>query len=120
MLVLLFPAELHAASLETNELFFSGLKLFIGMIIVAGLMLFVYFLNRKGIGFLNGGKVSRINIAEIRHVGGRKMLCLVEVNGQELLLGLGNERIDFLCHLTGKDGIAEFKNEFREQIEEER
>lgn len=119
-LVLFFPTELLAATLEENDLIFSGLKMFIGMIVVVGLMLLVYVLHRKGIGILKAGKANRINIVEIRHLGGRKMLCLAEVNGQEFLLGLGNDRIDLLCRLTDKEAIADFKSEFRKQIEEER
>jgi flagellar protein FliO/FliZ len=118
--VLFFPTELLAIQMETNDLFFSGLKMFIGMIIVVGLMLLVYVLNRKGIKFLKGSKVGRIKIVEMHHVGGRKMLCLVEVSGQELLLGLGNERIDFLYHFNDRHAGKGFENELRECVEAER
>jgi flagellar protein FliO/FliZ len=120
VLVFFFPATVRAASLETNDLFFSGLKMFIGMMVFVGLMLFVYFLNRKGIKFLKGSKAGRIKIVEMRHVGGKKMLCMVEVKGREFLLGLGNERIDFLYDFTDTQANAAFENELRRHVEVER
>ncbi len=104
LFVLLIPSNLWGSQSENIDLFFSGLKMFIGMIIVVGLMLLVYVLNKKGIKFLKGGKPGLIQILETRPVGGKKMLCLVEVKGQELLLGIGNERIDFLHHLDSCSG----------------
>jgi flagellar protein FliO/FliZ len=119
LLILFFPAELWAASLQPNDLFFSGLKMFIGMIVVVGLMLLVYVLNRKGIGFLKKDKTGRIKIVEMRHLGGKKMLCMVEVKGRELLLGLGNERIDFLYDFSHSRAINGFENELQQHVEAE-
>lgn len=118
--VLFFPAELRAASMDTSDLFFSGLKMFIGMIVVVGVMLLVYFLNRKGVGFLKKNKTGRIKIVEMRHLGGKKMLCMVEVKGRELLLGLGNERIDFLYDCSGSRVIDSFENELHRHVEVEK
>jgi flagellar protein FliO/FliZ len=120
LLILFFPAELWAASIEPIDLFFSGLKMFIGMVIVVGLMLLVHVLNRKGIGFLKKDKTGRIKIVEMRHLGGRKMLCMVEVKGRELLLGLGNERIDFLYDFSDSKLNIDFANELQRQAEAER
>jgi flagellar protein FliO/FliZ len=118
--ILFFPAELRAASLETTDLFFSGLKMFIGMIFVVGLMLLVYALNRKGIGFLKKDRTGRINIVEMRHLGGRKMLCMVEVKGRELLLGLGNDRIEFLYDFSDSPVHKGFANELQRHVEADR
>ena len=118
--ILFFPVELWAASLETPDLFFSGLKMFIGMIIVIGLMLLVYALNRKGIGFFKKDRTGRINILEMRHLGGRKMLCMVEVKGKELLLGLGNDRIDFLYDFSASPAHNGFANELQRHVEADR
>jgi flagellar protein FliO/FliZ len=117
LLVLFFPAELQAGSMESIDLFFSGLKMFSGMIIVVGIMLLVYALNRKGIGFLKKNKSDRIKIMEMRHLGGRKMLCMVEVKGRELLLGLGNERIDFLYDFSGSPTNTIFEKELQRHAE---
>jgi flagellar protein FliO/FliZ len=117
LLVLFFPAELQAGSLESIDLFFSGLKMFSGMIILVGIMLLVYALNRKGIGFLKKNKSDRIKIMEMRHLGGRKMLCMVEVKGRELLLGLGNERIDFLYDFSSSSTNTNFEKELQRHAE---
>lgn len=118
--VLLFPAELWAAQSETIDLFFSGLKMFIGMIIVVGLMMLVYAINRKGIKLLKGGKTGLIRILETRHVGGKKMLCLVEVRGEELLLGIGNERINFIHHFNRSQSASGFENKLQDHLETKR
>lgn len=118
--ILLFPADLWAAQSETIDLFFSGLRMFIGMIIVVGLMLLIYVLNRKGIKFLKGSKTSHIKILEMRPVGGKKILCLVEVRGEELLLGLGNERVDFLYHFNSHRSNISFEDNLQEHFETKR
>jgi flagellar protein FliO/FliZ len=118
--ILFFPFELWAASLETTDLFFSGLKMFIGMTIIIGLMLLVYTMNRKGIGFFKKNRTGRINIVEMRHLGGSKMLCMVEVKGRELLLGVGNDRIDFLYDLSDSPVHCGFADEFQRYVEAEK
>ncbi len=115
--ILLFPADLWAAQSETIDLFFSGLRMFIGMIIVVGLMLLIYVLNRKGIKFLKGSKTGHIKILEMRPVGGKKILCLVEVRGEEILLGLGNERVDFLYHFDSHRSNISFEDNLKEHFE---
>jgi flagellar protein FliO/FliZ len=118
--ILFFPFELWAASLETTDLFFSVLKMFIGMIIIIGLMLLVYAMNRKGIGFFKKDRTGRINIVEMRHIGGRKMLCMVEVKGRKLLLGLGNDRIDLLYDFSDLPPHSGFADEFQRHVEAEK
>ena len=118
-MIAFFPARVMAADSGSSGLFFPGLRLIAGMAVIIGLMLLVYIVNRKGITFLKRGGTNRINIMETRPVGGRKVLCLVEVRGQELLLGLGNERIDFLCRLgdarEGDDFESSLQSCFQEK-----
>lgn len=120
LLILLYPSELLAASIETSNLFIAGMKMFVGTVAVVGLMVLVYVLNRRGFQFLKAKKAGRINIVEIRPIGGRKMLCLIEVKGQEFLLGMGNERIDFLYHFSDGHAGCGFENELMEHAEVER
>lgn len=120
LFVLFYPFDLWAAQSDTVDLLFSGLKMFIAMIIVIGFMLLIYVLNRKGVKFFKGTKSGRINIVEMRHVGGKKILCLVEVQGKEFLLGLGNERIDFLYHFGDSPSSAGFENQLHEYFEEKK
>ena len=118
--LLVFSARAWAADSGDPDLFVSGLKMVVGMAVVIGLMLLVYFMNKKGIGFLKRGGTSRINIVETRPVGGRKMLCLVEVDGQSLLLGIGNDRIDFLCNVGSSSKKKGFENSLQNCFQEKK
>lgn len=70
-----------------------------GLFIVLGVVLLLYYLSRKGFGFLPATKSGAIKIVEMRHLMPKKALCLVEVRGKELLLGIGTERIEVLSML---------------------
>lgn len=114
---LLAPARLWAASFSPPDLWLSGLKLLVGMLLVIGLMLLVYVLNRKGLAFFKSGRPNRIQILETRPVGGRKSLCLVRVRGEDLLLGLGNDRVDLLLHFEEASDGDRFETELQERFE---
>jgi flagellar protein FliO/FliZ len=115
--LLLSPAPLWAAEPEPINLFHSGLKVFLGLAVVVGIMLLFHVVNRKGFKFLESRQASRIRIVETRPVGGRKSLCLVEVEGERLLLGLGSDRVDCLHHFDGAKAGGRFEKELEAQVE---
>lgn len=119
VVLLLCPGLSWAGPPEPVNFFQSGIKLFIGMAIVVGVMLLFHVLNRKGFRFLENRHGGRIRIVETRAVGGRKSLCLVEVEGVRLLLGLGNDRVDCLHHFTPASGETRFERQLREEAEEQ-
>ena len=80
------------------------LKMLAALGLVVGLMFLLSAgLRRFRLGPKGGGET--IQIKETRPLGARKVLCLVEVRGQEMLLGITPERIEFLSHIeTGHSG----------------
>ena len=66
---------------------------------VLGIVLLLYALGRKGMGkgWLPNAKGGAIRIVEMRHLAPKKSICLIEVRGEELLLGVGLERIEVLA-----------------------
>ncbi|MCK5913435.1 MAG: flagellar biosynthetic protein FliO, partial [Desulfuromusa sp.] len=40
-------------------------------------------------------------------LGGRKFLCVVKVRGEEMLLGLSNDRIEYLSKVSSGDKFSE-------------
>ncbi len=83
------------------------LKMFGALAVVVGLLLLFYAASRKGFGFLPRTRDGQIQMIEIRSLGGKKFLCLVQVRGQELLLGVSNERIECLTELpAAKNNFA--------------
>ena len=102
LLFLLYPATARAA--ETAEVagpgvLGSGLRLLAGLLLVVGLLLLFYALTRRGLSWLPKPRAGAIHIREMRPLGPKKSLCLVEVRGRELLLGLSADRIELLCQL---------------------
>ncbi|MGM0453289.1 MAG: FliO/MopB family protein [Thermodesulfobacteriota bacterium] len=115
MIICMVPSPLWASPGEPVNMFAAGMKLLVGLAFVIGLMLLFHVLNRKGFLFLQGRSGGRIQIVETRPVGGRKSLCLVEVRGEQILLGIGNDRIDCLHHFGPR-----FEEELQAQVETEK
>ncbi|MCF8024799.1 MAG: flagellar biosynthetic protein FliO [Desulfobacteraceae bacterium] len=117
---MLLPSRLWAASPEPVDFFSSGVKLFVGMAVVIGIMLLIHVLNRKGFKFLESRQSRRIKIVETRPMGGRKSLCLVEIEGERLLLGVGNDRVNMLYHFNGTPDAGCFEDELQARVEAEK
>ncbi|MCF6289657.1 MAG: flagellar biosynthetic protein FliO [Desulfobacterales bacterium] len=98
VVVLATPVPALAAG-SPSGLLVPGLKMVAGLAVVLGLLYLLHALSRKGLFMMPGAKQGLIRIVEVRSLGGRKGLCLVEVRGQELLLGFGPERIECLARL---------------------
>ncbi len=88
--------------LETTDpsLLSVALRMVWGLLIVLGILLVIYAFMRKRLSFLKNNQNSEIKIKEIRHIVPKKSLCLVEVGGQEFLLGIGTENITLLSAIT--------------------
>jgi flagellar protein FliO/FliZ len=116
ILLLLAPQLLLAADkLEEPSLLASALKMVAALVVIIGLLLLFYAASRKGFGILPKQRSGSIKVLETRPLGGRKFLCLVSVRGQELLLGISNERIENLGAVPAR---AEFADALQEQVGE--
>lgn len=113
--LLLVPIQAFAAEAEASPgLFTAWLKLLAGLAVVLGLLYLFYALSRKGmLSFLPGVREGAIKIVEVKSLGPKKGLCLVQVRGQELLLGFGSERIDCLANL----GPVRAEESFADKLE---
>ncbi len=74
----------------------AGMRMVWGLLIVLGILLIIYALMRKRLSHIKNNGNSQIKIKEIRHLMPKKSLCLVEVRGQEFLLGIGTDTINLL------------------------
>lgn len=118
ILPLLFLASpvFAADTIAEPSLLGSSLKMVAALGVVVGLLLLIYAASRKGFGVLPQKKNGLIQVLETRPLGGRKFLCVVKVRGEEMLLGLSNDRIEYLSKLSSSDKFAETL----QQVEEER
>ena len=114
---LLLPSEVWAAPYDPPGLWATGLKLLVGTLLVIGLMLLVYVLNRKGFSLFRNSSPSRIQIVENRPVGGKKSVCLVRVRGEDFLLGLGGDQVQLLFHFGSSQDDHRFESELQERVE---
>ncbi len=100
LLSLLLPsAALAAATGGGGTGWAEVFRMLAGLGIVLGILFLLYAVVRRGFGPIPGARDSQLKIVEMRHLGPRKSLCLVEVRGKEFLLGVASERIDLLCRL---------------------
>ncbi len=116
-LLLLAPGLLRAAEqAEDPGLLIPALKMVAALGVIIGLLLLLYAASRKGFGFLPKQSEGAIKVLETRSLGGKKFLSLVSVRGEELLLGISNERIECLSKLPPR---GDFSHELQQQLAEE-
>lgn len=93
-----------------------ALKMIGGLAVIVGLLLLIYAASRKGFGFLPNQREGAIKILETKSLGGKKFLCLVSVRGEDLLLGMSNERIECLSKLPPR---SDFSETLQQQLEDD-
>ncbi len=71
-----------------------------GLLVVLGIILVLYGIVRKRFSLLATSSGGKIKILEVKPMMGKKALCLVDVKGQEYLLGISGETISHIATLT--------------------
>ncbi len=115
LFVLIAEPVCAAETIAAPSFLGSSLKMAAALAFVIGLLLLLYAASRKGFGVLPQKKGGVIEVLETRSLGGRKFLCVVKVRGEELLLGLSNDRIECLSKLSPSERFADTL----QQVEEE-
>ena len=114
LFLVLTPQFLAAAEkLEEPSMLTYSLKMVAALVVIIGLLLLIYAASRKGFGILPKQRAGSIKVLETRPLGGKKFLCLVSVRGQDMLLGISNERIENLGNLPPR---AEFADTLQETL----
>lgn len=88
-------------------LFASMIKLFSGLAVVIGVLLVAYYFAREYLGKMNkvSGKGKLINVIATHYLAPKKSIMLIEVAGERLVIGVGNE-INLLARLENTDSGA--------------
>ncbi|EKD34202.1 MAG: hypothetical protein ACD_75C02429G0009 [uncultured bacterium] len=73
-----------------------------GLLVVLGIILLLYGLLKKKFSLLAHSPQQQIKILEIKPLMGKKALCLIEVKGQEYLLGISGDRISPIAAIPPK------------------
>lgn len=107
-LLIFFAQPVFAAdTVPGPSLLGSSLKMAAALAVVIGILLLFYAASRKGFSVLPQKKNGLIQVLETRPLGGRKFLCVVKVRGEEMLLGLSNDRIEYLSKVPAGDKFSE-------------
>jgi flagellar protein FliO/FliZ len=96
----LFPVETALCATEPDSAFSTPLRLIWGLLIVLGILFIIYGLMKKKMSFLHLSEKGIIKIVEVRHLPPKKSLYLVEVRGQEFLLGAGHDRVELIAAIN--------------------
>jgi len=101
LLLLLIMSPRPALSASQNAIGMdSYFRMIWGLLVVLGVILLLYGLLRKRFSILSGPEGKHIKVVEMKTLGPRKMLCLVEVKGEEFLLGVNGDNISHLATLS--------------------
>lgn len=92
-----FAAAAPAATASDTANYF---RVIWGLLVVLGIILILYGLVKKRFSLLTTGENQEIKIIEIKPLMGKKMLCLINVKGQEHLLGISGDHITHIAALT--------------------
>jgi flagellar protein FliO/FliZ len=95
----------------------AALKMLGGLVLILGFLLLAYAAARRGKLPLSPAKQGHIRVLETKHLGARKSLWLVSVRNRELLLGVGQDRVELLARLDGNES-GSFEEAVRTQARE--
>lgn len=104
--ILILPMLTYAEETQFGEMD-SYFKVVWGMLIVLGIMLLLYALLKNRLSVFHSKSSQSIKVLEIKPIMPKKSLCLVEVKGEEYLLGISADRISHIATLP-KDKSTSF------------
>jgi flagellar protein FliO/FliZ len=103
MSCLLWPSLALAGESGGDGLLPAALKMMTALVVVLGIILLLYALSRKKPGLFSPAKAGVIKVLETRYLGPKRALCLVEVRGEEFLLGMGQDRVELISRIDRKN-----------------
>lgn len=110
----LLQVPVIAQAAEMNSMGSMLGKTIWALFIVVGLILILYGLVRKKIGYGNTGS-NTIKVIEIRPIVPKNTLALVEVKGKELLIGISSNGMHLLADLSSPAKDRQFQEVLKEK-----
>ncbi len=98
---LIWPSLALAGEPSGEGLLPAGLKTMAALVVVLGVILLLFALSRKRPRWLSPNRAGAIKVVETRYLGPKKALCLVQVRGEEYLIGMGQDRIELISRIAG-------------------
>jgi flagellar biogenesis protein FliO len=81
----------------------GALRIILALGITLSLLFLISYLAKRFWLSGMGGKdpTAAVKILSTRYLGGKKTICVVEIEGERLVLGLSTDKISFLTKLGG-------------------
>ena len=92
--------------------FYLGLVLAVGFLAIYGIKLFTTRYNA-----ITGGGQELINILEVKYIAPGKAVCLLEVGGKILVLGIAGNSINSLCELDDSEQVDALRQVAANKVE---
>lgn len=99
LFLFLHPSDIFAANMPGSDAA-SYFRVIWGLLVVLGIILILYGFLKKRFSLLSTAGSQNIKIVEIKPLMGKKALCLINVRGQEHLLGISGDQITHIAALT--------------------
>lgn len=90
------------AAVSTSSDTENYMRMIWGLLIVLGIIFVLYGLIKKRFSLLGSTSKQEIKVVEMKPLMGKKALCLVEVRGEEYLLGIGGDTVTHIATLAKK------------------
>ena len=100
-MVVFSPGSIHAADAALDSIG-SYFRVIWGLLVVLGIILILYGIFRKRLSLFHSQASQSINILELKPLMSKKALCLVEVKGEEYLLGISSDRITHIATISSR------------------
>ena len=99
--ILFSPGNIYGAEAELGSME-SYFRVIWGLLVVLGIILILYGIFRKRLSLFHTPTSQSIKVLEIKPLMPKKALCLVEVKGEEYLLGISSDQITHIATIGPK------------------
>ncbi len=106
-----------AYSAEQIDTLYSGLRMLWGLLIVLAVILALYTVLKRRFSVFKQQENSLIKVLEIKHIMPKKSLILIEVKGQEFLVGSGNDTISTIVPISKNHSFESVLEESEEKLQ---
>jgi flagellar protein FliO/FliZ len=99
--ILFSPGNTYGAEAELGSME-SYFRVIWGLLVVLGIILILYGIFKKRLSLFHTPASQSIKVLEIKPLMPKKSLCLVEVKGEEYLLGISSDQITHIATIGPK------------------
>lgn len=112
--VFIICTDTHAA--DNFDPVNSSFRMLWGLVVVLAVIFVLYAILRKKVSALQHNDKGFIKIVEVKHIMPKKSLMLIEVRGQEFVVGAGNDAIHSIVPLQQSNSFSTILKKSEDKI----